>query len=337
MSSEEVWFYEKSGERNGPIDSTKLVQLFESGDITSETLVWKEGMSDWTPFNRCELATEEEILSPPPVPKREVVASTDSGGSEPQGVLQPVAAAEIPRREAILNEDYQIGIRSSLGKAWDLMKSDFWPYVGLFALTLILLSVASQLMIPIFFLMYPIMVGFNWYALRRIRGEVASIDDLFFGFKRGFGGLAVLNLLIMLPFLFVIMLIYVVAIGLIIFAAESGGGGEEIAAVILVALIVVGGIFVTLAGSLVTMIGYFASLLVVDCDWPWKRALSEAWRFCKNNLWKIILFYIVMSLLSVLGMLALYVGIFVTGAWGAIAVSQIYEDAFGDVKRDPVS
>ena len=85
------------------------------------------------------------------------------------------------------------------------------------------------------------------------------------------------------------------------------------------------------------MIGYFASLLVVDCDWPWKRALFEAWRFCKNNLWKIILFYIVMSLLSVLGMLALYVGIFVTGAWGAIAVSQIYEDAFGDVKRDPVS
>ena len=336
MSGEEVWFYEKSGERNGPVDETELIQLFDAGDITNETLVWKEGMSDWAPFRRCELASGEEILSPPPVPKRELVASADSDAPERQGVLQPVTAAEIPRREAVLKEDYQIGIRSSLGKAWDLMKADFWPYVGFFALTVILLSVASQLMVTIFFLMYPIMVGFNWYALRRIRGEVASIDDLFFGFKRGFGALAVLNLVIMLPFMFVIMLIYVLAIGVIIYAAESGGG-EEAAVIALVVLIVVGGIFVTLAGSLVTMLGYYASLLVVDCDWPWKRAFSEAWRFCKKNLWKLILFYIVMTLLSLVGMLALYVGIFVTGAWGAIAVSQIYEDAFGDAKRESIS
>lgn len=42
------WFYaEGNRERCGPLSSESLVELFRSGRIALDTLVWREGMSDW--------------------------------------------------------------------------------------------------------------------------------------------------------------------------------------------------------------------------------------------------------------------------------------------------
>lgn len=41
------WFYELDGFRRGPVTPAALKQLADSGQITPETRIWKEGLSDW--------------------------------------------------------------------------------------------------------------------------------------------------------------------------------------------------------------------------------------------------------------------------------------------------
>lgn len=41
------WFYIDSGERRGPVSETELSELTRSGKVGEQTLVWREGWSDW--------------------------------------------------------------------------------------------------------------------------------------------------------------------------------------------------------------------------------------------------------------------------------------------------
>ncbi len=43
------WYYFSEGQQIGPIGEPELLNLIEAGAITPETLVWKEGLEQWTP------------------------------------------------------------------------------------------------------------------------------------------------------------------------------------------------------------------------------------------------------------------------------------------------
>ena len=44
------WFYALGRERFGPVTEQRLRDMLGSREITPETLVWREGMSDWLPL-----------------------------------------------------------------------------------------------------------------------------------------------------------------------------------------------------------------------------------------------------------------------------------------------
>ena len=45
MSSE--WFYMKGADKRGPVNSSRLRELAQSGELLPTDLVWREGMKDW--------------------------------------------------------------------------------------------------------------------------------------------------------------------------------------------------------------------------------------------------------------------------------------------------
>ncbi len=47
-----VWFYAKEGKQMGPVDEATLRQLVSEGEIPSSSLVWRQGMAQWTPFSQ---------------------------------------------------------------------------------------------------------------------------------------------------------------------------------------------------------------------------------------------------------------------------------------------
>lgn len=64
------WFYAKSGQRCGPVDTTQLRRLASNGELDVADLVWKAGMSEWLPAGRVRGLFSRECLnvSPPPLP-----------------------------------------------------------------------------------------------------------------------------------------------------------------------------------------------------------------------------------------------------------------------------
>lgn len=48
------WYYAEAGQQAGPVDDAQFEQLVQSGRIQPETLVWREGMSNWQPYSQVQ-------------------------------------------------------------------------------------------------------------------------------------------------------------------------------------------------------------------------------------------------------------------------------------------
>lgn len=46
------WFYEKNGTQKGPVSGEELQALLSRQEISDKTMIWREGMGDWTPLHR---------------------------------------------------------------------------------------------------------------------------------------------------------------------------------------------------------------------------------------------------------------------------------------------
>jgi len=44
------WYYSENNQQMGPVEDAALGELVNSGRITPETLVWRDGMPDWLPY-----------------------------------------------------------------------------------------------------------------------------------------------------------------------------------------------------------------------------------------------------------------------------------------------
>ena len=49
------WYYSENGERRGPISEAELLEFSQSGKVLVDTLVWRDGWTDWRPFSQAGL------------------------------------------------------------------------------------------------------------------------------------------------------------------------------------------------------------------------------------------------------------------------------------------
>jgi len=46
------WYYAEGNQQKGPVSETDLDQLFQNGQISETTLIWKEGMANWEAYSK---------------------------------------------------------------------------------------------------------------------------------------------------------------------------------------------------------------------------------------------------------------------------------------------
>jgi TM2 domain-containing membrane protein YozV len=63
-----MWYYEQNGNRIGPVDEATMRGLIASRTISIDTLVWTNGMANWTPLQQTQLAAGLPV--PPPTPNQ---------------------------------------------------------------------------------------------------------------------------------------------------------------------------------------------------------------------------------------------------------------------------
>ena len=48
------WYYVDAGQQAGPVTDAQLPELVQAGKITSDTMVWHEGMANWQPYREVQ-------------------------------------------------------------------------------------------------------------------------------------------------------------------------------------------------------------------------------------------------------------------------------------------
>jgi hypothetical protein len=64
MSTPTHWFYYEGNRGVGPVDETEIRGLLQSGAIAADTLVWRDGLEDWTQAQDTELLLGAEPARP---------------------------------------------------------------------------------------------------------------------------------------------------------------------------------------------------------------------------------------------------------------------------------
>ncbi|HWW02444.1 MAG TPA: protein kinase [Candidatus Acidoferrum sp.] len=206
-----------------------------------------------------------------------------------------------PRQDAqalareILAQGSALDIGSCLRRGWGLVRSNFWPIVGVSALMVLLVQAANSTAVGIV-AGGPLMGGLWLYLLNRARGEPASLDTAFSGFR-----IAFVNLFLGSLVTFVLTLI--------------------------------GFICLVLPGLYLAVAWMFALILVIDLRLDFWPAMELSRQVVTRHWWKFFGFWIVLLLMKVAGALACGVGLFFTAPIALAATVFAYEDIFGPARR----
>jgi uncharacterized RDD family membrane protein YckC len=91
------WHYVDQGQQAGPVTDDQLLQLFQSGKITADTLVWREGLPDWITYHQ---ASPELVSTSPPL-LRTPAATPPTGAVNPTEVICAECGKVFPVSETI--------------------------------------------------------------------------------------------------------------------------------------------------------------------------------------------------------------------------------------------
>jgi serine/threonine protein kinase len=233
----------------------------------------------------------------------------------------PLAGSPAPARpdaealaREILARDYTLDMKSCVRRGWALVKSEFWPLVGITALFIALLSVASsgsavvwssRTSLPqgssVLFLVLqgPLMGGLYLYFLRKIRREAANIELAFSGFSS--------------RFLHLFLGSFVVS-----------------------ALTALGFVCLILPGIYLLVAWIFTLPLILDKGLDFWPAMELSRKLVTKHWWRFLGLLLVLGLLCFAGIIACVVGFFVVAPVALASLMYAYEDIFGGSAPAPI-
>jgi len=218
-----------------------------------------------------------------------------------------------------------VGPMECLRGGWDLVKSQYWLFVGISAVGMIIAN-----LVPFGILMGPMMCGIYLTLFKQRRGQLIEFGDLFKGFDR-FGESLVAALLHMVP-IFVILIPTYIVFYISMFAMMAAQGGSEPAPGVLLGFFgfwAVVWILLMLFMILISVAFTFAYPLIADRQVSGFDAVKLSFRAAMANFWGLLALMLLSGLLAVVGILLCYVGWFLLMpiTFGAMAVA--YEQVFG--------
>lgn len=333
----------------GPVDDAILAGLLRSGEISAETLVWKQGLAGWVPYATVAAPSASGTAAPMAATMR----CAECGQSFPPdqmitlagrsicGTCKPVAVQKFQEGvvgfgqtsdpeelwRMVKQRGYNFTIGSMISRSWKLVVANFWPCVGVTLLSYLILAGSGQIpllgIVAMFLVQPQIIAGLYWYFLKQFRGESATLNDAFEGFRRGFGQQAIYMLIV-----FGIIMVCIVPLGIIaaLVVPLMKGDSSQLGVAVLVGLVAVMG----LAISYVTLCWIFTPILILDKGLKASAAMKLSRRAINLHFWKVLGLFLIMGLLCLASLLALFVGIVVMLPVAFAMITRLYEDIFGE-------
>jgi hypothetical protein len=213
-----------------------------------------------------------------------------------------------------------------LRAGWDLVKGNYWLFLGLTVVGTLLAGLA-----PFGILAGPMMCGIYYALLRRQRGAPIKFEMLFKGFDYFVQSL-IATLLMMIPLMVVLIPGYIVVFS-IFFATmpmtPPPGGGPPPGPP--TAFFVAYGVFMlvlVLVSAVVSVAFFFVYPLIVDRKLTGVAAIKTSLRAVGGNLGGVVGLVLLNFLLTFVGLLACYVGAFFVMPVHFAAIAVAYRQVF---------
>jgi uncharacterized membrane protein len=358
------WYYAAGGQQQGPVDDAQLDALIQSGTVTQDTLIWREGMASWQPLRQARpSAGGSSAPAAPPV-----AAPPIAGGAAASGEVVCAECGKLFTRDnaiqygtawvcaackpvflqklregaapgsspiglpgapfdpdaflaAIRERDYSIDIGSCLSRGWELVKANFWISVGAFVVVYACLMVGGLIPCVGYIIQLviqgPLMAGLYWFFLKLIRRQEAVVGDVFAGFSINFLQLFLVGLVTGL--LIALCMIPAVIVGFV------GASMKSHASPYLIVLAVLVGLIPVVYFSICWM---FSLPLVIDKKIDFWPAMELSRKVVNMHWGNLFLLLLVCGLISMLGALALCLGVLVAAPVIIASLMYAYEDIF---------
>lgn len=213
-----------------------------------------------------------------------------------------------------------------LRSGWNLIKSQYWLFVGMTAVGVIIGSV-----VPLGILLGPMMCGLYLALFQTRRGNPIEFGILFKGFDY-FGDSVVATLLHMIPIVVVIVPTYILFyVGLFVMMGQQQSGGEPNPSAMLgfFGVFAVFWLVIILLLVLLSIVFTFAYPLIVDRRLSGVEAVKLSIKAALANFWQLLGLLLMTGLMSFVGVLFCYVGAFLVMPLSFAAIAMAYEQVFG--------
>jgi hypothetical protein len=211
-----------------------------------------------------------------------------------------------------------------LKAGWDLIKSQYWLFVGITAVGFIIGSV-----VPLGILMGPMMCGIYLALFQTRRGRPIEFGILFKGFDY-FGESVVATLLHMIPILVIFVPSYIIFyIGLFLLMPRQGSEPDPTALLGFFGMFAVFWLVMMVILIVVSVAFTFAYPLIVDRRLSGLNAVKLSIKAALANFWRLLGLLLLSGLLNFVGVLFCYVGVIFVLPIGFAAISRAYEQVFG--------
>lgn len=312
------------GKEYGPVPVDRVRDWMAGGRANAQTRIRRDGENEWTTIGALpEFADQVAAASAPPPPP--AAAPTEAA---------PAAAAAPDTRDArtiaddLINHAPLIDVFGCLGRSFDLWKSNFLPIVGATFIVMIILgamsfipvlgAIAGMLLTGVFY------GGLYYYYLGLMRGEPREISDVFAGFQRALGPLILAGLFITLLTFAVVLVFLGPWLGAIFYFARDGQPSPALLA----------GLFLFMLPAIYLGIAWsFTFPLVIDKGLPAWTAMEVSRRVVTRQWFRVFFVTLLGALLSMLGLIALFIGIFFTMPLVFGSVLYAYEDLCNPPRR----
>jgi len=89
MSTPTLWYYHKEDRGFGPVEEGDIAGLFARNEVAADTLVWRDGLSNWTEARSTELSGFLFQVPPLPLPVPIIPLSRQKHGKLFWAALHP--------------------------------------------------------------------------------------------------------------------------------------------------------------------------------------------------------------------------------------------------------
>jgi hypothetical protein len=188
----------------------------------------------------------------------------------------------------------KLDIISCYERSWKLLKSNFWPLVGISILMSVIYAALGYTQLQGVLVVTPLFgavfsAGVYYFFLRKVRGQPASFGDVFAGFTKAFLTLFVAGLL--------------------------------------VSIFITVGVFCLVLPGLYLAVAYsFTVILAVDKGLGFWEAMETSRKVITRQWWRVLGLMLLAIPFLILGAVALGVGIFVAIPLVLGAITYAYED-----------